>query len=166
MKNPTIEYLTYDPTVRRYKYLWLKYVEGVNLEEHCQKALLGLTSRKIGTRQISGAQRPVEFTDIHLNESRAGVYYFCGVTDPYVWEHNFHLAFRRAEGERIVYGWPGLALSIVNAEAVDIDPNQMDKSHRRYRQDWYRTCRNAQFAWGFANGLYGSTEPIEDPALF
>ena len=38
-------------TDRKWRYLWLQYINGVNLAHHCKMCLLGKTSKKSQTRR-------------------------------------------------------------------------------------------------------------------
>ena len=40
-------------TDRKWRFLWLQYINGVNLKQHCQKCLLGKTSKKITNDSFS-----------------------------------------------------------------------------------------------------------------
>ena len=154
MTAPKIEYLNYDPRVQNYKYLWLKYIESVDLSQHCQNTFVGLSSRKFGTRFIANARAPLEFNDIRLNEIiEPKAYYLCGVSDPYYWDHNFHLAFIPQKGNRLIKSGRGLELSILDAVEVKITPNFIDFRHPAAKDRDYATCRNWQFAWQVQAGL-------------
>ena len=171
MTTPTIEYLSYLPKEQQFKYLWLKYIEEIDLSKHCQDTFVGLTSRKIGTRFITGAIKEVEFNDIRLNEIRhPQAFYLCGVSEPYVWERNFHLAFIPKKGGRIVKSGRGIRLSIADAEEVKITPNFIDPTHPMARRKDFNSCRNWQFGWQVKSGLDYSEprkmKPIQESLIF
>jgi hypothetical protein len=119
----------------RFRFLWLKYVQGVNLNVHCAKCLKGSYSKRIDrTRQYSQM--------IGLDEDGAKYYYLCGVAEPYIWAKNFHLAFELAPGEMLHYESNGIEIAIIHARQIEIKTlgpeSHPDKA--------FFTCRNWQFA--------------------
>lgn len=135
--NPLIEVIEINS---RFKYLWLKYVRGVNLNYHCAKCLIGDYSEKIINTMFKGR-------NIELDEYRCGYYYLCGVSIPYVWRNNFHLAFRYSEGKKIKVERNGIRIIISDAEEIPIVPVDLNsnKHPRRFSPEFF-TCRNWQFA--------------------
>lgn len=119
-----------------FKYLWLKTVKGVNLTEHCARCLIGEYDKRINPYTK-------HFENIPLENS---VYYLCGVSAPYVWENNFHLAFRPCKGGKIVYENNGVRVVINDAERIEFDENDIDSSLVKSRITSFKTCRNWQFA--------------------
>lgn len=122
----------------RFRYLWLKYVTGVNLHRHCANALKGQYSEKVKP------QRPSPFV-VKLDEFDADVFYLCGVSQPYVWANNFHLAFEKAEGEQIAISRNGIGVTGANVREIVIRPEFTETPHSHLRE--FNTCRN----WLFAN---------------
>ncbi len=120
-------------------YLWLKYVKGVDLRVHCAKCLLGVYSKRVDPKMT-------EAQDIPLDEDSAQIFYLCGVSRPYNWMKNFHLAFREKEGATIEYESNGIHIILENAERIEFSEEDIapDDPHRSKKV--YRTCRNWQFA--------------------
>ena len=88
-KQPTMISLRHLHVNAPFRYLWLKYVSGVNLSVHCARCLLGEYDPRISAR----------VKELHEQPLRPSPYYYlCGVSKPYVWSRNFHLAFREKEG--------------------------------------------------------------------
>ena len=75
-----------------WSFVWLMYVNDVNLKKHCKPCLIGYTSQKIN-------KRTRHEKNVALDESEAEYYYLCGGSYPYKWEDNFHLAWKEKEGE-------------------------------------------------------------------
>lgn len=125
-----------------FRYLWLKYITGTDLNVHCAKSLLGEYSKKVSNK--IGI-----YTDITLNEFNYKVMYLCGVAFPFNWDNNFHLAFKYKEGEILKYNSNGIDIEIENAIQLPIDINNIDYSHPKAKFKSYYTCRN----WQFANWL-------------
>lgn len=125
-----------------FKYLWLKSVRDVNLMEHCAKCLCGDY-----VNQVSSRTKQLE--NIALHER---VYYLCGVSLPYVWENNFHLAFMESRGDCVECSRLGVSCIIINAKELPITAEAIDNTHPKARFKSYNTCRNWQFAnWFDAN---------------
>lgn len=120
-----------------FSYLWLKYVHGVDLNVHCAKCLLGDYEQRIN------ANAP-EFGNIRLRE--APYYYLCGVSRPYVWSRNFHLAFREKEGSVLEMKSNGIHVILQNAERVTFSQEDIDPGDPHAKSKAYYTCRNWQFA--------------------
>ena len=97
-----------------FRYLWLKYVNNVDLNVHCAKSLIGEYSKKISTKKGN-------YTNIILDESNYKAIYLCGVAFPFVWENNFHLAFKYSEGSILKYSSNGIDIVIKNAVRLPID---------------------------------------------
>ena len=66
-----------------FMYIWLKNVHNVKLNYHCAKCLIGNYHPKINKKTKS-------IKDLVLDND---IWYLCGVSLPYNWNNNFHLAF-------------------------------------------------------------------------
>lgn len=119
-----------------FRYLWLKHVTGVDLSVHCARCLVGKYMDNISPRVPHTA-------DIQLDN---GVYYLCGVSLPYIWANNFHIAFEYSEGSHIECESNGISVVIENAVALPISEEYIDQSDPNAWRKEYRTCRNWQFA--------------------
>lgn len=89
----------------------------------------------------------------HDLELDGDVYYLCGVSRPYKWKNNFHLAFRRKNGSNIECSDNGVSVVIEGAERLPIDDKYNNPSDSHYRTESYSTCRNWQFANYFETHL-------------
>ncbi len=122
-----------------FRYFWLKYVTGVNLNVHCARCLKGEYSDKV---RIAGT-----FPLIQLDESPASIVYLCGVALPYNWSKNFHLALRQSPGERFAVNELGVSMTVHNAVPLPITMDAVEAiDHPKRRLPRYHTCRNWQFA--------------------
>ena len=124
-----------------FRYLWLKSVEGVNLDDHCAKSLIGQYDNRIG-KDIH------QINDVTLEHN---VYYLCGVALPYKWANNFHLAFRHKPGAILKYENNGISVTIQDAERIVFSENDVDWSLPQAKKREYHTCRNWQFANWYKN---------------
>ena len=119
---------------KKYHFVWLKYVTGFNLKQHCAKCLLGEYEKRI-TRDV------LEYADVELPPS--DYYYFCTV-GRYV--DNIHLAFVAAPGERIDIDTRYFRAVIENARRIEFDDSRIDQNLPEAGRKEFYTCRNWQFA--------------------
>lgn len=122
-----------------YKILWLRYVSGVDLSNHCMKSLLGHNDRR-----VRGFVRKLP-ENLQLEESP--YYYLCGVDANFVWEKNLHLAFTYSCGEVLEVDDEFIHCRILNARRLEISNRFIDWSLPQSRNKYFNTCRN----WWFAN---------------
>lgn len=125
---------------RSWLYLWGKYVTGINLEVHCAKSLKGNYSKKIVKNKSTRE-------NIKLDEYNSNIFYLCGVSKPYKWNENFHLALRYKPGNNITIERNGLYLEIENAEEIPIVFDIDKCNHENKYKEEYSSCRNWQFAY-------------------
>ncbi|MFJ7422762.1 hypothetical protein ACIQXD_29785 [Streptomyces uncialis] len=126
---------------RTYRYLWLKYVTGVDLTQHCARSLHGPYSPAVDPRHTH--------LDLTLTEHPQPIcWYLCGVTtDPSRWADNPHLALEAAPGETHTLTVQHLDVTLTDARPIigwghhSIPPADSNAHNRRYA-----TCRNWQFA--------------------
>jgi hypothetical protein len=136
------------------------YVTAVDLTEHCMSCLIGQPSRRIDRLAAEQTHQ--------LDEHPAPLaYYLCGVTQPYSWSENAHLAFRVAPGEY----WhgpalvPGLVVTLQNALPIPgWGPDSIPAEAPHAGEYFYRTCRNWQFAWYLHRQI--GAENRENPAKY
>lgn len=119
----------------RFMYLWLKTVKGVNLKEHCAKAIIGEYSTQISNKINEIRNIPLQ------NET----YYLCGVSLPYVWANNFHLAFKPCKGKTISINRNGIEIEIKDAEEIHFSIDDIEADEPLRLKDCYRTCRCSSF---------------------
>lgn len=153
MRNPVIKQIKVNS---KFKYLWLKYIYGVNLNLHCARCLLGAYCKDINIETES-------ISNIKLDEYPAKAYYLCGVAKPTRWENNFHLAFIYKKGSTIEIDEHGIYVKIKDAKRIDIAQVDIEKSPNPHKYDKkYNTCRNWWFAHQFID-MFGDdkTKPIE-----
>lgn len=119
-----------------FMYIWLKNVKDVNLNVHCAKCLIGDYNTNIN-------KNTHEIYNLQLNND---VYYLCGVSKPYNWNKNFHLAFKYSPNCYISYSNNGISVEIKNAIPLPILPKYIDHELKYSNLKEYNTCRNWQFA--------------------
>lgn len=119
-----------------FMYIWLKKVEGVDLEHHCAKCLVGSYNPSVN-------KDTKELSELPLDN---GIWYLCGVSNPYNWYKHFHLAFEHKEGSTIEYSVNGISVTIRNAVQLPISTEYIDMGHVYANRTYYYTCRNWQFA--------------------
>ena len=123
-----------------YRILWLRYINGVNLKEHCMKSLLGYNDKRVRGYNF-------EFKDLTLDGAR--YYYFCGVEERFTYEKNIHLAFKEKQGSVIKVENEFFYAVIENAEVVPITNKDINWSLPQSANHLYSRCRN----WWFANTI-------------
>lgn len=128
-------------TRETFSYLWLKYVTDFDLTNHCAKCLIGEYSKAFE----KGGNTQTVF-DLPLNEYDAKYYYLCGVTKPYRWSRNLHVAFEYAKGETLHYDDGKTLLFIENARQITIEEQSHYISPFGHLRS-YNTCRNWRFAY-------------------
>ncbi|WP_316521237.1 hypothetical protein [Kitasatospora brasiliensis] len=125
---------------RRYRYLWLKYVTGIDLSRHCAVALHGRYSRHIDetTREAT----------VELDEfPHALAWYLCGVTSsPYRWEDNPHLALELAPGHTQDLTVHDLTVHLDGVRPIDFTNAEVPADDPHAADHAFRSCRNWQFA--------------------
>lgn len=123
----------------RFRYLWLKHVTNVSLGRHCAQCLKGEYSKDVGPNMGS-------VSDLQLDD---GVWYLCGVSSPYRWESNFHLAFHDCPGRSFSFEWNGVIVRVEDGEHLPISEEFIDFTLPQASRREFSTCRN----WQFANWL-------------
>ena len=123
----------------QWSFIWLMYVNDVDLSKHCKPCLKGYTSKKIKkwTRHEE---------NVCLDESEAKYYYLCGGSYPYKWENNFHLAWKEKSGASFEYSFNGITIRLKNAEMIEFSEDDIEKTQKYADRPEYYTCRNWQFA--------------------
>ena len=121
---------------KQFRYLWLKSVIDVNLNNHCAKCLIGEYSDKINTTSN-------EFSNIILEDK---VHYLCGVSYPFNYNNNFHIAFKPSMGDILKVSDKGIEIEIKNAISLPISAEYINIYHPKSAFKSYYTCRNWQFA--------------------
>jgi hypothetical protein len=137
----------------RYRYFWLKEVTGVDLTQHCARSLRGAWRKDLSFAhdrwRDAGMTEPLVLS---VRFEPADAYYFCGVTDPYVWRRNAHLVFVADPNavEAKVYRNNGLTIETLGLTRVAFSEADINPTDPNRLMAEYRTCRNWQFAHWFA----------------
>ncbi|RGD59476.1 hypothetical protein DR950_18250 [Kitasatospora xanthocidica] len=125
---------------RKYRYLWLKYITGIDLSRHCAVALHGRYSRHINetTREAT----------VELDEfPHALAWYLCGVTsNPYKWGDNPHLALELAPRHTQDLTVHHLTVHLDGVRPIPFTDANIPASDPHAGDRAFRTCRNWQFA--------------------
>lgn len=129
-----------------FRYLWLKSVTAFDDRVHCARCLIGEYVKGIDTRAKRG-------TVVDVDNARAGdLFYLCGVSAPYDWKHNAHLALRvDPEALTQLELWNGARLTVVGARRVSFD-HRAAHTHYGNRGRAFLTCRNFQFGAALKHG--------------
>lgn len=125
------------PAGVRFRILWAKEVDAVNLSVHCFHSLKGKPHHI----------EPAAAAQVFRVPDRARFLYVCGVTEPYVHRLNAHLLVTPDDtaGEQSVTV-PGLSVTMTGLRQIPITDEAMNKELYANRSA-YVTCRNLQAAW-------------------
>jgi hypothetical protein len=119
-----------------FRHFWAKHVRGFDGGKHCARCLVGSYEKLISASMPLGV-----WADINL---AGDVLYICGVSNPYRWEKNFHLAVKNG-GNRVTETlYNGVAVTVDGAEKVVFDDAAARELYPR-RGAEFLTCRNFQF---------------------
>jgi hypothetical protein len=124
-----------------FRYFWAKVVRGFQPKQHCAKCLVGAWVPDMGPNWLQG-----ERGRIKVQVPEGAFLYVCGVSSPYRWENNFHMALKPGElGHEItsttyngarVTAVGGIELPRPAEPAAAADPE---------RDRLFLKCRNFQF---------------------
>jgi hypothetical protein len=130
--------LSDEAQIHGFRYLWLKTVVGFDPTVHCAKCLRGHYHKQINPAA------PVN-QSIDLKAGDGDLLYLCGVSAPYNWDNNLHLAARVKPGAMArVKAHTGDIMILHDCEPIAFD----DEAARERFPDKGRvflTCRNYQF---------------------
>jgi hypothetical protein len=135
---PTLTIISNEARFKGFRYFWLKRVTGFDPALHCARCLKGNYVSEVG------AALPVN-TPIHIEADPGDVLYLCGVSSPYSWGRNFHLALKVEHGAAVrTTLYTGDSLTILNADYLPFDDAE---ARRRFPHlsEAYLSCRNFQF---------------------
>jgi hypothetical protein len=122
---------------RPFMYFWGKYVNDFNIKVHCAKCLIGHYSNFI--------KKETDLFEFELNEFPFKYFYICGVSKPYRWHENFHLALKESKGKNLYVKENGIEAWIEDAERIEIQ--KLDYPEEYSSQKPFHTCRNWQFGY-------------------
>ena len=122
-----------------FRYFWLKKVVGFNPRVHCARCLKGEYSELCGPGVAVGV--PIEDPLFQSGDFA----YFCGVSTPYRWANNLHLAGRVVPGSVASAPiWSGGQLVVRGLEKIEFDDEAALRLFPEHGAA-YLTCRNFQF---------------------
>lgn len=148
---PSIIQLEHNLRPKRFKWLWAKYVTGVNPKHHCTNCLTGAYSKKLSKHNPN-----LEITRVlHLNEvATFKAIYLCGVVqkgypkDNY--PHNLHVAIIPRGGASEFLQFEDWEFRLVNGVFCKIPPTSCLSSAYADLPPEYTSCRI--FRWAVVAG--------------
>jgi hypothetical protein len=141
-----------------FSHLWLRTIQGLDLDQHCARAFIGPYLAGI---KPDGLHQPLP---IVMDAESARAYYLCGVTAPFVWSDNLHVAFVHSPGDTLEINEHGVHFVVQDARRLPIPPPHPQPEHAFGNLASYYTCRNWLFAtWLSAHPEIGPSTPA--PAL-
>jgi hypothetical protein len=118
-----------------FKYLWLKTVTGFDSSVHCARCLVGKYSSEFRPKMVVNSAVGQKYKE-------GTVLYFCGVSTPYIWANNLHIAGVVTEGSKFqTFAYNGDYLFINNFERFEFN-DRLAKSQFPKLSKEYLTCRN------------------------
>lgn len=135
---PALTIISNEARFKGFRYFWLKRVTGFDSALHCARCLKGHYVSEVGTGMPVNEQ-------VQIEADPGDVLYLCGVSAPYRWERNFHLALRVEPGAAVRTGcYTGDVVSILGADYISFDDRE---ARRRFPNlsEAYLSCRNFQF---------------------
>lgn len=136
-----------------WRYLWMKRVTAFKPDVHCARCLVGSYDQQFGLKMPVNQTIPVAGADA------GAILYFCGVSTPYRWERNAHLAVVvtcvAGDMARLEL-YTGDILEVAGAVAL---PFTDETARRDYpsRSAAFLTCRNFQFGAEMARTRFAAT---------
>ncbi|MEV4741616.1 hypothetical protein [Streptomyces sp. NPDC049555] len=129
-------------------FLWLKYVTGVDLRQHCARSLHGGYSTAVKPEH--------EAVELELAEFPHPIaWYLCGVTRR--WGTNAHLAFEATEADEVhELEIQGLRVELHGGRPIPFGPEAIPSDDPNAGDRAFSTCRNWQFAHHLA-AVHGLT---------
>ena len=137
---------TINDRIKGFNYLWAKKIEGFEPSVHCAKCLIGKYSSQFSPKMQSNVWIESEY-------KVGDILYFCGVSAPYKWSNNLHIAGIVSEGSMFhMVSYTGDRIAIRNFERLEFD-HAIATDKYPDLSDRFLTCRNFQFGASLAELL-------------
>ena len=110
-------------------YFWVKTIESVDLNNHCAKSFIG--------KYLHG----------NLIKTTTKNVYICGVSKPFIYKNNLHIALKEKIGHNFTIKEKGVIINIYDAERIEVKSliKGQAKNINSNKIEYY-TCRNWQYA--------------------
>jgi hypothetical protein len=138
---------------KKFKWLWAKYVQGVNLSHHCTNSLKGPYSKKFSKLNPNfDNDKTIQFDE----SDNFKAIYICGVStyrykEKENYPYNLHLVLTPHAGNFETWNFLNWELKISNAKISKIiDESQLSSEFQVLPRE-YTTCRI--FRWAASEGL-------------
>lgn len=150
---PTIR-LHHNLLPNKFKWLWMKYVTGVNDEKHCTNCIRGKYGRLLSGHNEHLHKTPVMMLDEQPLDSFSAIY-ICGVIKKGYprtnYDHNLHVVIKPAADQKDRFVFEDWELKVTNG-TFDWIPSEADlPEHYRVLPPQFTTCRI--FRWAVCSGL-------------
>lgn len=135
---PTITIRSDAAALKGFRYFWLKRVHGFDPAQHCARCLKGHYIETVNASMVTN--KP-----IHIEADPGEVLYLCGVSAPYQWSRNFHMALIVEHGGLVrTTAYTG---DVIEINGCDLIPFDNAEALRRFPDKGltFLTCRNFQF---------------------
>lgn len=147
----------------RFKWLWMKYLTGVNDQYHCTNCLRGKYGKLLSKHNSALALMPSLVLDEQPSDSFSYIY-ICGVIKKGYpcsnYPHNLHAVIRPSPGELDEFCFENWHLVVTNGVFEPI-PNENElPEHYRNLPPEFTTCRI--FRWAVCSPLNMNKESPRD----
>lgn len=135
---PTITIRSDAAALKGFRYFWLKRVHGFDPAQHCARCLKGHYVDAVNATMVTN--KP-----IHIEADPGDLLYLCGVSAPYVWARNFHLALIVEHGGLVrTTAYTSDVIEINGCDLISFDDAE---ARRRFpdKGEAFLSCRNFQF---------------------
>lgn len=129
-----------EPLRAAWRFLWCKSAEAFDPRQHCAKCLKGRYETRFGLDMPADDM-------VDLDHGPGALLYFCGVSKPYRWDRNLHLAVRVTGDPQDIASataWNGDKVTIAGAEEVPFNDEAARAGYPALGAA-FLTCRNFQF---------------------
>jgi hypothetical protein len=123
-----------------FMYFWAKHARGFDNTKHCARCLPGSYEKSFSKDMPLNVVLDVTF--------REKAFYICGVSKPYRWGNNFHLALVPGTGTVIRKTYNGINVIAEGAEEFVFNGEAAAAKYPQYGGE-FLTCRNFQFGVSF-----------------
>lgn len=137
---PAIEISSPHANLTGFRYFWMKSVTGFDPSVHCARCLRGNYEKVIGSKMPTNQRLDLG------GYTEGAVLYLCGVSAPYRWASNAHLAVKVKKGAvATVTLYTGDVVQMFDCIALPFD-DKVARERFPERSIAFLSCRNFQFA--------------------
>lgn len=117
-----------EKNMSNWMYFWTKTITSINLNQHCAKTFNG------------------DYLNGNIIETKEKDVYICGVSKPFSYGNNLHVALKEKIGNNITIHEKDVVINVYDAERIEVIPLAKGESHHESgnRKEFW-SCRNWQY---------------------